>query len=58
MEKICRECNKKFDCLGTEKCWCYSIKITYERSKELKSCHDDCFCKECILSEQNKLKQL
>lgn len=55
MYKICSGCGKKFQCIGTEKCWCYQIKISDERLAELRSCHDDCFCKKCLLSKNKKL---
>lgn len=50
MDKICQKCGKKFQCLGTEKCWCNFIKIADEKLEHLKLYSDDCFCEKCLLT--------
>ena len=57
MEKICQGCGKRFNCIGTEKCWCNTIKISDEKKLELQSCYNECFCQECLLSKKIKLNK-
>ena len=48
MQKICQNCGKKFECLRTNACWCNEIKLPKEYLTYLRSCSDDCFCKDCL----------
>lgn len=56
MNKICQGCGKKFQCVGNEKCWCYDIRLKDSQILELKSYGNDCFCKNCLLANNSKLK--
>lgn len=51
MYNICPGCGKKFQCLGTEECWCHKIKLSDVTRKELRSSCSDCFCEKCLLSK-------
>lgn len=49
MYKVCSKCGQEFQCTADERCWCHEIEIDDLRLAELKSCGNDCFCKNCLL---------
>jgi hypothetical protein len=51
MQKICHGCGKKFECFGTNTCWCHEIEVTKEQLTDLRTSSNDCFCKDCLLQD-------
>lgn len=45
----CESCGDEFTCGATLKgCWCFSVKISEDSRKELKSKFKNCLCQNCL----------
>lgn len=47
--RTCEACGKPFVCgASLTGCWCFDIKLSAAKRKELRAQYNDCLCRECL----------